>query len=106
MKEKFYSLKTTFLGKKSFYEETTMEFDYKENKKKFVDEDVFFFIYNTENYYGRFFVGGKQVSISSKTTNKKKAIKILEQYYEDNDIIVKITLPKRMQDQVAAYTIQ
>lgn len=39
------------LGKKSFYEETTMEFDYKENKKKFVDEDVFFFIYNTENYY-------------------------------------------------------
>jgi integrase len=39
--------------------------------------------YNTENYYGRFFVGGKQVSISSKTTNKKKAIKILEQYYED-----------------------
>ena len=39
--------------------------------------------YNTENYYGRFFVGGKQVSISSKTTNKKKAIKSLEQYYED-----------------------
>ncbi|MGL4348389.1 MAG: GTPase HflX [Chlamydiales bacterium] len=31
---------------------------------------------------------------------------ILEQYYEDNDIIVKITLPKRMQDQVSAYTIQ
>lgn len=30
---------------------------------------------------------------------------ILEQYYEDNDIIVKITLPKRMQDQVSPYII-
>jgi integrase len=39
--------------------------------------------YNTENYYGRFFVGGKQVSLSAKTTNKKKAITTLEQYYED-----------------------
>jgi len=39
--------------------------------------------YNTENYYSRFYVGGKQVSFSSKTTNKKRAIKILEQYYED-----------------------
>jgi len=39
------------LGKKSFYEETGMEFDYIENKKKFIDEEVYFFIYNTENYY-------------------------------------------------------
>lgn len=31
---------------------------------------------------------------------------ILEQYYEDNDIIVKITLPKRMQSQVSPYIIQ
>ena len=39
--------------------------------------------YKTENYYGRFYVDGKQVSISSRTSNKKEAIKILEQHYED-----------------------
>ncbi len=39
--------------------------------------------YKTENYYGRFYVDGKQVSISSRTSNKREAIKILEQHYED-----------------------
>ena len=35
--------------------------------------------YNTENYYGRFFIEGKQVEKSSKSSNKKVAIKELEQ---------------------------
>ena len=39
--------------------------------------------YNTENYYGRFFIEGKQVEKSSKSSNKEKAIKVLGQIYED-----------------------
>ncbi len=39
--------------------------------------------YNTENYYGRFFIEGKQVEKSSKSSNKKVAIKELEQIYSD-----------------------
>ena len=39
--------------------------------------------YNTENYYGRFFIEGKQVEKSSKSSNKEKAIKLLGQIYED-----------------------
>ena len=31
--------------------------------------------YNTENYYGRFFIEGKQVEKSFKLSNKKVAIK-------------------------------
>ena len=39
--------------------------------------------YNTENYYARFFIEGKQVEKSSKSSNKEKAIKLLGQIYED-----------------------
>ena len=43
---------TMSLGKRSYYEENGMEFDYKEGmKKKIINEEVFYFIYNTENYY-------------------------------------------------------
>jgi len=48
---------TMSLNKKSFYEENNMNFDYKDidsiesGKKNIILEPVYFFIYNTENYF-------------------------------------------------------
>ena len=39
--------------------------------------------YLTDNWYGRFFIEGKQVEKSSKSKNKKESIKILGQIYDD-----------------------
>ena len=42
---------TMSLNKKSYYEENGMEFNFIENSKNLIKEPVYFFIYNTENYY-------------------------------------------------------
>ena len=38
-------------------------------------------IKKSENWYVRTFIDKKQIQISSKTSNKKQAIKILEKYF-------------------------
>ena len=42
---------TMSLNKKSYYEENGMEFNFIDNSKNLIKEPVYFFIYNTENYY-------------------------------------------------------
>lgn len=42
---------TMSLNKKSYYEENGMIFEYKNNYKNLIEDNVYFFIYNTENYY-------------------------------------------------------
>ena len=39
--------------------------------------------YNTDNWYGRFFIESKQVEKSSKSKNKKDSVKILGQIFDD-----------------------
>ena len=45
--------------------------------------------YKTENYYGRFSLDGQQYEFTSKTSNKKNAIKILSDKFEEIKVLKK-----------------
>ena len=63
--------------------------------------------YKTENYYGRFSLDGQQYEFTSKTSNKKNAIKILSDKFEEIKVLKKtgnLVKSKRFSDCWKEYT--
>ena len=44
----------------------------------------------SENWYARTFIDKKQIQISSKTSNKKQAIKILEKWFDRLQMLIDV----------------
>jgi hypothetical protein len=76
------------LNKKSYYEENGLKFDYKESiplNINYIIFDVYFFIYNTENYYHFIYDTLPYLYCFLKLKEKNKNIKLLMNYNKNKN---------------------
>jgi len=80
---------TMSLNKKSFYEESGMEFNYYDNIEQIeINQDVYYFIYNTSNYYHFIYDTLPYIYCFLKLRKTNKDIKLLVNYDNNNTKIL------------------
>lgn len=81
---------TMSMNKKSYYEETGLKYIEKQNNDDHIqiDEDVYYFIYNTSNYYHFIYDTLPYLYLYLKLKEKNKNLKLLINYNKNKDKIL------------------